>query len=85
MGFPFEIVFTNGAPTEQACQSEYTSRQLRSPYALQSLIAEGVVDVACTCYCAIGTCIHTLPRVCVRVCGVCVRACVRACVCVCDH
>ena len=58
MGFPFEIVFTNGALTtysEQACQSEYTSRQLRSPYALQSLIAEGVVDVACTCYCAIGT------------------------------
>ena len=83
MGFPFEIVFTNGAPTaysEQACQSEYMSRQLPSPYALQSLIAEGVVDVACTCYCAIGTCIYTLPRVCARAC-----VCVCVCVCVCDH
>ena len=44
-----------------------------------SLIAEGVVDVACTCYCAIGTCFHTLPRVCVRV------VCVWVCVCVCVY
>ena len=60
--------------------STYTSRQLRSPYALQSLIAERVVDVACTCYCVIGTCIHTLLYgVCVCVVHVCV--CVVCCVC----
>ena len=46
------------------------------PY-IQSLIAERVVDVACTCYCAIGTCIHMLLYV-----HVCVQACVHVCVCV---
>ena len=72
--------------SKQPSQSQYLYKSVVLVYFFQSLPVECVVDIACMCYCAVGTCIHTyvytyVHGVCMCVC-VCVFVCAYVCVCV---